>query len=583
MEQTRGSGTLGVVVVHEPDGPVAELPAIRCLVGQVDELLIVFNGGTPGDVNQSSDEGIRCISFPTNRGTAAAWNAALSAAAEHGHQFLYILDQDSRPFDGTVATALANLQTSGAAAVVQPTRTDRLRVDPFPWNAVASGSLYEVRAVRDVGGFDERLFVDEVDHELLARLLAAGHGVKQLATPTIDHEAGVPRPVAFLGRQATVSGHGAARRGLQGFSAGVLVRRYLRRSPGISARLLARHGLNAAKDLAAGQQRSARALVAGLARGFATRRPPLRAAFGSCPYCNGVLVGCYGAVPDWRFGTGPPGEVYRCATCGALAAGRVPGQEEISSWYSTYYTHSSAPAQTRGWAGLWPTPRRRRELVQLRSYFASPRTTGRFLEVGTGSGERLVEFVDAGWDVVGQDPDPKAGHLARARGLPIHHCPVDELVGCEAAFDLIGLNHVLEHAPNPREVLQACASLLAPGGRLCVISPNAQSLGRILFGRWWFGLEQPRHLAIPTLDSLTRLTAQLNLRAVRSESMATNGAVILGGSLDRAIQNRLPDGVLRRTSRSLTALLGQSMGRAAVHLNCRLGEEVIWIGQHADA
>lgn len=583
MSTTVTTGTLGVVVVHEPDRAVSELPAVRDLRPQVDELLLVLNGGRKDEPALDGDERIRRIGFLTNRGTAAAWNAALAFAVDRGHPRIYLLDQDSAPQHDAVAVARARLDAHGAAAVVQPAGPDRLRLDPFPWNTVASGSLLDVAVLAESGGFDERLFVDEVDHEVLARLVGAGHRVEQLTRPTIVHATGSPRPVTFLGRTAVVSGHSAGRRRLQGYSAGVLVRRFLRRAPGTSARLLARHTLTAAKDLSSGSRSEARALLAGLVNGVATGDPPRQAAKRACPYCGGVLLGRFAAVPDWRFSTGPPGDVYRCARCGALAAGSVPDQDDIGSWYASYYTHGGGPATARPWSTLWPLPRRRREQAELRRYFAPAGSTGRFLEVGTGSGERLIEFAASGWDVLGQDLDPEAGHLARREGITVHRCGVDELVGHEQAFDLIGLNHVLEHAAEPREMLAACRALLAPDGLICVISPNAQSLGSRLFGRWWFGLEQPRHLGIPTLDSMRRVTTELELREVAAGTVATNAAVILGGSLDRSAQRRLPARRLRRASRAATALIGQAMGRVAVRCNPRLGEELIWVGHRSRA
>ena len=560
--------TLGVVVVHEAAGPVDALPSVRDLLPQVSELLVVVNGG-----DATARAPVRVIANEANLGTAAAWNAALAVAGEEGHRYLYLLDQDSLPQPGAVASALA----LEAAAVVQPGAPSRFGLDPFPWNTVASGSLYDVEALLEVGGFDERLFVDEVDHELHARLLDAGHAVRQLPAPTIEHRAGTPRAIRVVGRDAVVSGHGPARRRLQGYSAGVLVRRYLRSKPATAGRLLLRHALTGAKDVVAGDGSSAAALATGLATGVATPRPPAHAARRACPYCGGPLLGRYGAVPDWRFGTGAPGDVYGCPTCGALAAGDVPDDETIGSWYSAYYTHSPEPARSRIWSRLWPTPQRREEMERLRWYLVPPAPAGRFLEVGTGSGERLVQFAAAGWDVVGQDIDPKAGHLARERGITVHECEVADLVGREEPFDLIGLSHVLEHVADPGDTLRACAALLAPGGRICVVSPNAQALGRRVFGRWWFGLEQPRHLAIPTVDALEHLAGTLGLSTEDADSVATNGAVILGGSLARPLQGRLP----ARVARFSAACLGQVMSRVATTMDHRLGEEVVWIGGKA--
>ncbi|HET9441959.1 MAG TPA: methyltransferase domain-containing protein, partial [Acidimicrobiales bacterium] len=186
-----------------------------------------------------------------------------------------------------------------------------------------------------------------------------------------------------------------------------------------------------------------------------------------------------------------------------------------------------------------------------------------------------------GWAVLGQDLDPKAGRAALDRGLEVHHGPVAELVGREEPFDLIGLGHVIEHAVDPAELLEACAALLAPGGRLCVVCPNASSLARRLFGRRWYGLDQPRHLAVPTLESLDRLTAPLGLEALHARTTAANAAVLVGGTLDHVVEGRLRSEVARRLARPVDHLLGQALGRVASRVGRRLGEEIVWIGRPA--
>ena len=577
------SSTLGVVIAHCPDMPVEALPAVRGLRPQVDVLLVVCNGDVPTATLKATEPGVRVVRFDTNRGTAAAWNTAIDEAADGGHRYLYVLDQDSVPGPAAVAAAVDLIAVHGAAAVVQPAARSRWCLDPFPWNTVASGSLYDVGLLRAVGGFDERLFVDEVDHELHARLIDAGYLVGPLPAATIDHRAGRPRSIRVAGRTAVVSGHGPERRAIQGFSAGLLVRRYARNRTATAARLLLRQTVTVAKDVVAGDGPSARALARGIVSGAATGSPPAGAARRLCPYCEGPLLGRFGAVPDWRYGTGVPGNVYRCARCGALAAGAVPPPVEVASWYREYYTHSVEPVTARIWQRLWPTPRRRREMEHMHWYLTPPAPPGRFLEVGTGSGERLVQFADGGWDVVGQDIDPKAGYLARDRGIEVHTADVGDLRGREAPFDLIGLSHVLEHATDPAQMLRDCADLLTPTGRICVISPNARALGRLLFGRWWFGLEQPRHLAIPTVASLRAVSARLGLDTELVTTRATNGAVVLGGSLLRPLQARIPPGPLQKVARFSTACLGQAMGRAAHTVDDGVGEEVVWVGRRARA
>jgi SAM-dependent methyltransferase len=62
------------------------------------------------------------------------------------------------------------------------------------------------------------------------------------------------------------------------------------------------------------------------------------------------------------------------------------------------------------------------------------------------------------------------------------------------SFAGITMFHVLEHVHDPRAYLEAARELLAPDGRLVVQVPNAASWQFRLLGRWWSGVDVPRHL-----------------------------------------------------------------------------------------
>lgn len=66
----------------------------------------------------------------------------------------------------------------------------------------------------------------------------------------------------------------------------------------------------------------------------------------------------------------------------------------------------------------------------------------------------------------------------------------------ESRFDVITLNHVIEHVSDPIELLRSCYRLLKLGGQLWLQTPNIDSLGSRRYGRHWRGLEPPRHLVL---------------------------------------------------------------------------------------
>jgi len=104
------------------------------------------------------------------------------------------------------------------------------------------------------------------------------------------------------------------------------------------------------------------------------------------------------------------------------------------------------------------------------------RPVGRLLDVGTGTG-RMIELLGPDAHVaVGIDRSPEMLRLARTKldAADLAHAEVRQadmaaLPLPDAAADTIVLHQVLHFAQAPAEVLNECARVLAPGGRLLVI------------------------------------------------------------------------------------------------------------------
>jgi 2-polyprenyl-3-methyl-5-hydroxy-6-metoxy-1,4-benzoquinol methylase len=92
------------------------------------------------------------------------------------------------------------------------------------------------------------------------------------------------------------------------------------------------------------------------------------------------------------------------------------------------------------------------------------------------------------------DPNPLA--LEQARKLVPEATVVlgtIEAVDPQLRFDLIILSHVLEHEMSPTQLLVKCRKLLTLNGKLLISVPNIESLEARVFGRYWRGLDIPRH------------------------------------------------------------------------------------------
>ena len=98
----------------------------------------------------------------------------------------------------------------------------------------------------------------------------------------------------------------------------------------------------------------------------------------------------------------------------------------------------------------------------------------RILDIGCGNGAFLDLAREAGWTIAGVDI--KLSDDARELDCPMWEGRIEEIDFGGNTFDVVRLNHVLEHTQNPLKELQICHSLLKPGGVLFISVPNIAGL-----------------------------------------------------------------------------------------------------------
>ena len=122
----------------------------------------------------------------------------------------------------------------------------------------------------------------------------------------------------------------------------------------------------------------------------------------------------------------------------------------------------------------------------------------RALDVGCGGGLLSEALARAGADVTAIDLAPAVLDVAR---LHLHESGVEvdyreiavEALAAEmpGAFHVVTCMEMLEHVPDPASVIRACATLLAPGGKLFLSTLNRTPLA---FGAAILGAEYLLHL-----------------------------------------------------------------------------------------
>jgi SAM-dependent methyltransferase len=113
---------------------------------------------------------------------------------------------------------------------------------------------------------------------------------------------------------------------------------------------------------------------------------------------------------------------------------------------------------------------------------------GSVAELGSGIGETAVALSEAGFSVVGVEGSEKATNYL-AKRYPAVSWRNESIPGflakCGGSFDAITMFHVLEHLPQPQQVIHQVAAALRPNGVVVIEVPDAGGGLARLHGRRW--------------------------------------------------------------------------------------------------
>jgi 2-polyprenyl-3-methyl-5-hydroxy-6-metoxy-1,4-benzoquinol methylase len=263
-----------------------------------------------------------------------------------------------------------------------------------------------------------------------------------------------------------------------------------------------------------------------------------------CSLCGAEGNRLYVELFDWLYGVPGRWGMRSCRACGLAWLDPQPAAEDIPKLYSRYHTHHPFPA-TRldrlrratlqcvlakmGYTVDRPKAILPRLLAHVRSVAQAsaldvmdlpPSKVGALLDVGCGNGEFIARMRSLGWSVSGVDPDPAAVTRGRDQGLQIFGGTIAD-VPESARYDVITLNHVIEHVPDPVVLLRECRRRLRSlTGTVVITTPNIKSLGHWWFKSYWRGLEVPRHLILFSPAALSDCVTRsgLGLRSIRTET-----------------------------------------------------------------
>jgi len=250
-----------------------------------------------------------------------------------------------------------------------------------------------------------------------------------------------------------------------------------------------------------------------------------------CPVCGCARALVDKEVYDDRYGHPDLFELVRCSDCGHLMTRPSLSESDLAHLYGTYYprkniTTEQVTAQAakvrRAFSGI------RRWLMGADNQGQySARPGEKMLDVGCGSGLSLLEAKAMGVDAWGIEADPNAQRFADQLGLCIHQGVLQDEPFAGISFDLVVLNQVIEHIPEPDQALHDIRQRLTPHGRVISIFPNVNSLWCRLSGLRWINWHIPYHQHHFILSGFRQMAERCGFRVVRSRTITPNGWTLL--------------------------------------------------------
>ena len=170
-----------------------------------------------------------------------------------------------------------------------------------------------------------------------------------------------------------------------------------------------------------------------------------------------------------------PFALFECGLCGHVQKDVGPEyQAHLDEVYRVGYTLPGGGR--KGNISNGKVVSREKTLAKTLGSLLDKKAEGAILDVGTGMGYLLAAFSEElpRFDIVGHDLNNEKEEFIRTNGATDFYSGSLETI--PKKFDLITLNHVLEHLPDPVTVLKQASALLKPDGYLAVIVPCFKSV-----------------------------------------------------------------------------------------------------------
>ena len=242
-----------------------------------------------------------------------------------------------------------------------------------------------------------------------------------------------------------------------------------------------------------------------------------------------------------------PFKVVQCTRCGLVYQNPRMTEKEYETYYdSNYYSLIN-------WNYLKIVEQKGKEYINKYNLIERHlKSKGKLLDIGCGTGHFLKIGKDRGWEVYGIELSKWAADYGRRNfNLDIRNINLEEVAGTwGVGFDVVTLNHVLEHLPSPSGAIKMISEILHEEGLILIEVPNelddlmflVARVRKLLYNRLYNILKEPliHHTFFFTKDSLIKILEKsqfqiLYIRTLNEDMLIQSNTFGVGGQLVKKI------------------------------------------------
>ena len=208
------------------------MDTFNSVIKQVDKVVIIDNGSNKKTLdmlnNLKLNYDIKLILCNDNIGIAAALNKGIKYAEENNYYWILTLDHDSILDQNMVKNLLetyynlSQIERKKVVSLLPRYIEAGLDIDEqlkekkddisYVIGGITSGNLVKLSCFKDIGLFDEKLFIDFVDFDFCFRVREKGYEIIEVSKALLFHTVGNVKEAKFLWKNIIYSNHSAIRR-----------------------------------------------------------------------------------------------------------------------------------------------------------------------------------------------------------------------------------------------------------------------------------------------------------------------------------------------------------------------------------